>query len=329
MTNNNQQFLIQHEEFDKNFIFPSVKKIDSQQVISLYENFKKILPHSQKYSKDIKVRKKLRNILDEFDVLFLDAFGVINIGDKLIPHIVETLNVARDKGIYLIILTNGATYCSEKKINQFYNLGLEFSYDEIISSRDVTERFLSIHFKPSKIGVLGNKDERLNIKNSLTIDLIKDIELFNEVDSFIFLGTSYWDTDFQDLLKNSLNSNPRPFFVSNPDIVAPHKDYFSIEPGYFSLKLINEGINLPLWFGKPFSTIFEMALEKVQFITGSSIDMSRIGMVGDTLHTDVLGANSIGIKSILMTKYGLLRNQNIASCIKTTGIIPDYLVEGP
>ena len=329
MTNNNQQFLIQHEEFNKKFIFPSVKNIDSQQVLSLYENFKKILPNSQKYSRDVKIRKNLSNILDEFDVLFLDAFGVINIGDKLIPRIIETLNLARDKGICIIILTNGATYCSEKKINQFYNLGLEFSYDEIISSRDVTERFLSINLKSSKIGVLGNKDEKLNIKNSLTIDLTKDIELFNEVDSFIFLGTSYWDSDFQDLLKVSLSSNPRPFFVSNPDIVAPHKDYFSIEPGYFSLKLINEGINLPLWFGKPFSTIFEMALEKVQFITGSSIDMSRIGMVGDTLHTDILGANSIGIKSILMTKYGLLRNQNIASCIKKTGIVPDYLIEGP
>ena len=329
MTINNQQFLIQHEKFNKNFIFPSVKNIDSQQVLSLYENFKKILPRSQKYSKDIKVRKNLSNILDEFDVLFLDAFGIINIGEKLTPRIIETLNVARDKGISIIILTNGATYCSEKKINQFYNLGLEFSYDEIISSRDVTERFLSLNLKPSKIGVLGNKDEKLNIKNSLTIDLTKDIELFNEMDSFIFLGTSYWDSDFQDLLKDSLTSNPRPFFVSNPDIVAPHKDYFSIEPGYFSLKLINEGINLPLWFGKPFSTIFEMALEKVQYITGSPINMSRTGMVGDTLHTDILGANSIGIKSILMTKYGLLRNQNIASCIKKTGIIPDYLIEGP
>ena len=212
MTINNQQFLIQHEKFNKNFIFPSLKNIDSHQVISLYENFKKILPHSQKYSKDIKVRKSLSNILDEFDVLFLDAFGVINIGEKLIPSIIETLNIARDKGIFIIILTNGATYCSEKKINQFYNLGLEFSYDEIISSRDVTERFLSINLKPSKIGVLGNKDEKLNIKNSLTMDLMKDIALFDEVDSFIFLGTSYWDTDFQNLLKDSLTSNPRPFF---------------------------------------------------------------------------------------------------------------------
>ena len=190
MTNNNQQFLIQHEEFNKNFIFPSINNINTQQVITLYENFKKILPHSQKYSKDLKVRRNLSDILDEFDVLFLDAFGVINIGDQLIPRIIETLNIARDKGICIIILTNGATFCSEKKINQFYKLGLEFSYDEIISSRDATERFLSTHLKPSKIGVLGNKDEELNIKNSIAIYLEKDIEQFDEMDTFIFLGTT-------------------------------------------------------------------------------------------------------------------------------------------
>ena len=105
MTNNNQQFLIQHEEFNENFIFPSINNINTQQVITLYENFKKILPHSQKQSKDIKVRKNLSNILDEFDVLFLDAFGVINIGDKLIPRIIETLNIARDKGICIITVS--------------------------------------------------------------------------------------------------------------------------------------------------------------------------------------------------------------------------------
>ena len=57
MTNNNQQFLIQHEEFNKNFIFPSINNINTQQVITLYENFKKILPPSQKYSKDLKITK--------------------------------------------------------------------------------------------------------------------------------------------------------------------------------------------------------------------------------------------------------------------------------
>ena len=329
MINNNHQFLIHNVKFDPNYSFPSIKNIKPTDVISLYENFKKIFPLSTKKTKNLNVRKCLSSVLDDFDVLFLDAFGVINLGEKFIPKIIDTLNVARDKGICIIILTNGATYCSEKKINQFYDLGLEFSYDEIISSRDVTERFLSFHHKPSKIGVLGNKDEALNIKNSITIDLEKDINQFDEVDSFIFLGTSYWDSDYQDLLKTSLLSKPRPFFVSNPDIVAPHKNYFSIEPGYFSFKLINEGVNLPLWFGKPFSTIYEMAIEKVQFITGNIVDLSRVAMVGDTLHTDILGANSFGIKSVLMTNHGLLRNENIPSFIKKTNIIPDYIIESP
>ena len=52
-------------------------------------------------------------------------------------------------------------------------------------------------------------------------------------------------------------------------------------------------------------------------------------MVGDTLHTDILGANSFGLKSILMTKHGLLKNVNVGKMIKRTNIIPDYIVESP
>ena len=52
-------------------------------------------------------------------------------------------------------------------------------------------------------------------------------------------------------------------------------------------------------------------------------------MVGDTLHTDILGANSYGLKSILMTKYCLFKNTNVGSIIKKTKISPDYIVEAP
>ena len=52
-------------------------------------------------------------------------------------------------------------------------------------------------------------------------------------------------------------------------------------------------------------------------------------MVGDTLHTDILGANSFGLKSILMTKHGLFKNINVENIIKKTNISPDYVVESP
>ena len=93
--------------------------------------------------------------------------------------------------------------------------------------------------------------------------------------------------------------------------------------------LIKNGIHLPFWLGKPFPTIFELAMNRINELSGRHIPLSKIGMVGDTLHTDILGANSFGLKSILMTKHGLLKNVNVGKMIKRTNIIPDYIVESP
>ena len=70
-------------------------------------------------------------------------------------------------------------------------------------------------------------------------------------------------------------------------------------------------------------------MNRITELSGRHIPLSRIGMVGDTLHTDILGANSFGLKSILVTKYGFLRDENVPQMIKKTGIVPDFIVEGP
>ena len=118
-------------------------------------------------------------------------------------------------------------------------------------------------------------------------------------------------------------------FVANPDLVAPQERNFSVEPAYYVSHLIKNGIHLPFWLGKPFPIIFELAITRVNELAGRHIPLSRIGMVGDTLHTDILGANSFGLKSILMTKHGLFKNTNVGSIIKKTNITPDYIVESP
>ena len=323
------EFPIEKIDFEKKIQFPLIKNLSPVEIVNLYESFSKIFPKKINQKLEINVFKNLEEILDNFDVLFFDAFGVLNIGSELVPGIKSTIDKARDKGIILMILTNGATFCSARKINQFFELGLDFSYDEIISSRDVTERFLSLNQPEGLIGVLGNKDEDIKVINSESINLEENIDKFNEVTSFLFLGTSTWDTMFQEMLKESLLDHPRPFFVSNPDIVAPHKSGFSIEPAFYTFHLINQGVNLPIWFGKPFPHIFQMGLERVEKITGKNYNLSRVGLIGDTLHTDILGANAFGIKSILMTDHGLFKNQKISEIIKTCGIIPDYIVQNP
>ena len=326
---NNAHFPIERINLQNKIKIPLIKDLNPSEIIKIYNNYSSIFPNNNSGNLNTNVSNNLKNILDNFDVLFLDAFGVLNIGNHLVPGIIETINIARDKGIILIILTNGATYSSSKKINQFFELGLDFSYDEIISSRDVAERFLSLNQPDGIIGVLGNRDEKIKVQEKETLNLENNIDKFDEVSSFLFLGTSNWDPLYQEILKESLLSKPRPFFVSNPDIVAPHLDKFSIEPAFYTFHLINDGVNLPIWFGKPFPQIFEMALERVETITGRNVNLSRVGMVGDTLHTDILGANSFGIKSVLMTNHGLFKNEKISQMIKNTRIIPNFIVQSP
>jgi len=227
------------------------------------------------------------------------------------------------------VVTNGASNNTFKKRDQLSDLGLEFSDDEIISSRDAAEIFLSFNQPEGPIGILGNIGNNFKIPNIDCVELEQDYSMFDQMKSFIMLGSLKWDPVWQEMLLNSLKDNPRPLFVANPDLVAPHETKFSIEPAYYISLLIKNGVHLPFWLGKPFPTIFEIALNRINELSGRHIPLSRIGMVGDTLHTDILGANSFGLKSILMTKYGLLRESNVGEIIKRTNIVPDYIVESP
>ena len=138
----------------------------------------------------------------------MDAFGVLNVGSSLVPGIIKTLETARQKNITLLVVTNGASYNSSKKINQLSSLGLEFSNDEIISSREAAEIFLSFNQPKEPLGVLGNGGNYLNISNLNCIELEQDIDMFDKMNSFILLGTLQWDTVWQEILFNSLKSNP-------------------------------------------------------------------------------------------------------------------------
>ena len=56
------------------------------------------------------------------------------------------------------------------------------------------------------------------------------------------------------------------------------------------------------------------------------MNKSRIAMVGDSLHTDILGGLAFGLRTVLVTSYGLLRHHNVDKVIYETGIAPDWQV---
>ena len=136
------EFVLEKFKFEDNFQIPSVKNMNAENVINVYEGMRHFFPTYQENSEKTILAPKLENILDDFEALLLDAFGVLNTGASLIPGIVKTLNIAREKNITLLVVTNGASNNSYKKREQLSSLGLEFSDEEIISSRDAAEIFL-------------------------------------------------------------------------------------------------------------------------------------------------------------------------------------------
>jgi ribonucleotide monophosphatase NagD (HAD superfamily) len=49
-------------------------------------------------------------------------------------------------------------------------------------------------------------------------------------------------------------------------------------------------------------------------------------MVGDSLHTDVLGGRAAGMGSVLVAEHGLFAGRDVSAYIAASGIRPDAIV---
>jgi len=74
------------------------------------------------------------------------------------------------------------------------------------------------------------------------------------------------------------------------------------------------------WFGKPYASAFAVAAARAGLQTG------RLAMVGDTLHTDILGGRAAGMGAVLVTGHGILKGCDPLPFIAASGIVPDVMV---
>ena len=79
------------------------------------------------------------------------------------------------------------------------------------------------------------------------------------------------------------------------------------------------------WYGKPHHASFQMAIDILQLKTDKPLRKSHIAMVGDSLHTDILGAAAAGLMSVLVTDYGLMRGLNVSKICQQTSIYPHII----
>ncbi|MDR3290340.1 MAG: HAD hydrolase-like protein [Rickettsiales bacterium] len=291
---------------------------------------------------EIKINSNLLQVKDNFDIFIFDAYGVFYNGNTFFEGALDVMERLILEGKIVYILSN-TTADAENNIKKYAEKGMLKGkhYIEFISSGEVlkdvfTNGKLNFKTKPNvkKVYVSGKKNDAL-FKNStyIQVDNLKDAD-------FIYLSAQRFSKDEYEKLKDkygkylfetkksteekkeysSTNIEPYmdkineiiatglPVLNGNPDYSANEgvKDgtnQFLITPGSITKILKEKGIEV-VEYGKPYLTTYEYVFNVFKQ-NNIAFDKEKTCMVGDTLRTDIKGANNAGIKSVLCIETGI------------------------
>jgi len=298
--------------------------ISSQEAFRAYEDVRHRLPDVARTDISYRTVETLADIADDFDVFLLDAFGVLNIGETAIAGTPERVADLKAAGKRVLVVSNAAGFPQATLMEKYARLGYDFTPEDVITSRAAL--LVGMNGLPDlHWGLMATRSAGLGDLEGLNLTYLEeDPTVYDRVDGFLMIGSAAWTDIRQDLLETSLRARMRPVLVGNPDIIAPREQGFSVEPGHFAHQLANRTGAVPEFFGKPFRNIFDLAFKRL-----GPVDRSRVLMVGDSLHTDILGAQTAGVASALISDYGFFAGQNVAAAISQAGIAPDFVVARP
>lgn len=263
----------------------------------------------------------LDDIVAPFDLILLDAYGVLNVGETPIAGAVDRIAALRAAGKAVTVVSNSAGYPKRRMMQRYTRLGFDFTPDEVVTSREA----LLVHIAtcaPRRWGLMLNAAGGTEELEVLDISILADERaIYDEVEGFLLIGSDTWTESRQALLEASLRARPRPVCVGNPDIVAPREGGLSREPGSFAHRLIDATGVVPRFFGKPFPEIYHLAMARHE------VGPAGVLMVGDTLHTDILGGRQMGFATALATGHGSLVGLDVDDAIHRSGIVPDFVID--
>jgi len=261
----------------------------------------------------------IAELLDQVDIVVLDAYGVLNLGSSVIPQGLAAVKAIRAAGKHLCVVTNDGSQGTAAMAAKHRGRGYDFRDDEVIAGASLVGEAVASFPEVRNWGIIAQdpRPEAAITGGMVTLDL--DRATYESVDGIVFMATEIWDEDRQALLSDALTVRPRPFIVANPDVVAPHVGGFSAEPGYFAHRIADRSGISPTFLGKPFGGVYRLVRERFP-----EVDPSRILAVGDTPHTDVIGARAHGMRALLV-ESGFLAGRDSLAFSRECGILPDFI----
>ena len=264
----------------------------------------------------------IAEIRHHFDAVILDAWGVLNLGAVPIPRAVAAVTELRRAGMPHLVLSNDAAGDKATAAEKHRRRGYDFRDEDIVAGLDLLPETLARLALEAPAGLIADPPVPMQALTGAMPVLGNDPASYERVPAVAFLSADHWSEQKQDLLRESLAHRPRPLIVCNPDIASPEGHMLNAEPGYYAHRIADETGEPPILCGKPDGAIYRKALARI-----GDVRPERVLCVGDTLHTDILGARAAGCRAMLV-EDGFCAGRDALALAAECGIWPDFVAPG-
>lgn len=237
-------------------------------------------------------------LIEAYEGFLLDQFGVLHDGVQAFPGAIEALDLIRDAGRKVIILSNSGKR-SAPNIKRLEGLGIErYMFDDLLSSGETAWLGLQNRSDLTFAG-LGHRCffiSRGGDQSAVEGLPIETVESPLDADFVLLTGLDP-DPDFRRRIENRLEvavKRKLPMVCTNPDKISLEGDERVPGPGSLADHYEGRGGEVR-YVGKPWPAIYRAAIHKL------NLRVDRIVAVGDSLHHDIKGAEAFGIDGAIVT----------------------------
>jgi HAD superfamily hydrolase (TIGR01459 family) len=284
----------------------------------------------------MKYIKGISEIIEKYDYFIFDVWGVIHDGSNTYPQAVETFEYLHKIGKKVCLLSN-APRRAYKVTEILSRFGLIPNlYDFVLTSGE--SAYLDLY--------QNQQNNFANFgKNYFYIGPQKDIDLLDglnytrvedpsKANFALTTGFENENSKISEKLPLAIQANKfkLPMLCVNPDLIVVKQNGIEmICAGALASEYQKIG-GIVHYYGKPFSKVYQMVLEKFQVP-----NKDRIVAIGDGMETDIKGASDFKIDSILVTGGILAKelgikfwedaeNDKLNKICNNYNIFPNYII---
>jgi HAD superfamily hydrolase (TIGR01459 family) len=272
----------------------------------------------------------VREIAADYDGFVLDLWGVVHDGVQPYAGVLDCLRAMLDAGKRVVLLSNAPRRAYDV-INRITAIGVpQGLYHAVMSSGEEAWEHLKGRDDPFYAD-LGRRclhicsDRDLEIRHGLDLEYVDNPRA---ADFILNTGPAGWDDTIEDYAPILAAGRERglKMVCANPDLMVNHGASLALCAGALAVHYEEIGGRVR-WHGKPYPSVYEACFR----LLGIE-DRRRILAVGDSLRTDIAGANGAGIDSLLIAGQGIHADEfapngapdlaRVAAATAATGVRP-------